>query len=191
MDEDLDAKGHRIEGGGVTERGTQRDPRPLWRVVSSTKKTTPGQMGNPKMRANITAEKGEDHRHTFYARLTLRMPQSNSVGDMALMMVADLLKILQARDLLACVINPADGGRAYGLKDLPKEWVDFYDDWLSWEDRIDMWANTIRDGKLRFVRGTFMIGCNWKPEDLIRKVKLKLQEKQGRGGTIAPEYKET
>ena len=80
---------------------------------------------------------------------------------------------------------------ARSLAELPREFVDFYDDWSNWEDGIGMWKNTIREGKLRTVKGSLLIGCNWDPVNLLRKVSLKMSEgKAGSGGSIEFEYKD-
>ena len=154
---------------------------------------TPGS-SVPRKRANTSAPEAEVVvTHQFVARVTMKLPKCNSVQQMALTLLHDGLKILQTRDPSACYVKPGHNPTvsARSLAELPREFVDFYDDWSKWEDGIGMWKNTIREGKFRTVKGSLLIGCNWVPDDLLRKVSLKMAEgKAGSGGSIEFEYKE-
>ena len=92
----------------------------------------------------------------------MKLPKCNSVQQMALTLLDDGLKILQTRDPSACYIKPGHNPTvsARSLAELPREFVDFYNDWSKWEDPISMWKNTIREGKLRNAKGSLVIGCN-------------------------------
>ena len=103
---------------------------------------------------------------------------------MALTILADVLKILQVRDEAACIVKGDTNIMAKARRDLPSEWIIFYDEWSDWEDPITMFKNTIRPGKTRRVTGSIVFGCNWDPHELIRKCELSIFEQGGHGGLV-------
>ena len=101
---------------------------------------TPGS-SVPRKRANTSEPEVEVVvKHQFIARVLMKLPKCNSVQQMALTLLDDGLKILQTRNPSACYIKPGHNPTvsARSLAELPREFVDFYDDWSKWEDPISM-----------------------------------------------------
>jgi hypothetical protein len=66
--------------------------------TANHQKVTPGQMESRRKRANKANEKNAEHKYKFYGKVVLKVPKFNSIGGMCPQLLADMLKILQARD---------------------------------------------------------------------------------------------
>ena len=124
---------------------------------------------------NATAPKVvEVFKHRFIVRISIRLPHCSSVQQMALNIIWGVLKLIQSRYEVACIVKGESNILEKSLRELPKDWIDFYDNWSDWEDPPSMFKNTIILGKTRRVTGSVVFGCNWDPHKIIRKCDLSI-----------------
>ena len=156
-------------------------------------KKTPGQMkSNKKRKDKEEEEEEEDREYSTIFRVLVRVTQCEDVDVMITQILAEGLKILQARDKLAWYYNPVTGKIARNLKELPTDFMEIRDEWMKWDQVLKDIKPTIRAGKTRRLQGSITVLSNVEPKELLRKATLAMAKNLpgGTGQSISFSYKE-
>ena len=89
----------------------------------------PKAKSNKRANTAMTPKVVEVFKHRFIVQISIRLPHCNSVQQMALTIVAGVLTMIQSRDSAACIIKRESNITARNLRELPKDWINFFDDW--------------------------------------------------------------
>ena len=101
---------------------------------------------------------------------------------MALTIIVRVLTMIQSQDPTASIIKGESDITARNQRELPKDWIDFFNDWSDWEDPLLMFKKYYPTRQNESGTRSVVFRCNWDPHILIRKCELSIRETGMYGG---------